>query len=163
MATANSISNLPPELLRKGRLDEIFFVDLPTAEDRRRIFEIHIAKRKRDPRSIELDRLSELAEGFSGAEIEQAIISSLFDAFAKGSDLSTELLAQSIRETVPLSKTMHESLAGIRTWASGRARPAAKAAIAAVAPGDVPGEDHPNSDATNENASGARQGRRIEM
>lgn len=163
MATANSISNLPPELLRKGRLDEIFFVDLPTAEDRRRIFEIHIAKRKRDPRSIDLARLGELSEGFSGAEIEQAIISSLFDAFAKGGDLTTELLAESIRETVPLSKTMHESLAGIRAWANGRARPAAKAAIAGAAPGSMRGADCQSDGSSEGDANGARQGRRIEM
>lgn len=126
MATANNISTLPPELLRKGRLDEIFFVDLPSLEDRRQIFAIHVAKRKRDPSSLDLDQLAKLAEGFSGAEIEQAVISALFDAFAQGTDLSTPLLAHAIGETVPLSRTMHESLTGLRAWARGRARPAAR-------------------------------------
>jgi AAA+ superfamily predicted ATPase len=122
LATANDISHLPPELLRKGRLDEIFFVDLPTLNERREILRIHIAKRKRDPAKFVLDDLVAAAEGFSGAEIEQAVISALYDAFYVGRDLQTHDILKSLNETVPLSRTMSERVAGIRTWAEGRAR-----------------------------------------
>ena len=84
IATANDISHLPPELLRKGRVDEIFFVDLPNEDERREIFRIHLAKRKRDPAKFDLDALARMSDGFSGAEIEEAIISGLYDAFSKG-------------------------------------------------------------------------------
>jgi SpoVK/Ycf46/Vps4 family AAA+-type ATPase len=124
IATANNIAHLPPELLRKGRLDEIFFVDLPTEEERGEILRIHIARRKRDPAKFDVERLAKLCEGFSGAEIEQAIISGLFDAFSAGTELSTELVQTSLLETVPLSRTMSEELQRIRSWAQGRARPA---------------------------------------
>lgn len=126
LATANDISHLPPELLRKGRLDEIFFVDLPTAAERQEILRIHIAKRKRDPIKFDLSELTNASEGFSGAEIEQAVISALYDAFYVGRDLQTEDILKSINETVPLSRTMSERVAGIRTWAEGRARFASK-------------------------------------
>jgi SpoVK/Ycf46/Vps4 family AAA+-type ATPase len=122
MATANNISQLPPELLRKGRLDEIFFVDLPNAEERRRIFEIHVKKRGRDPTRFDMDQLVEAADGFSGAEIEEAVISSLYDAFYLEKDLETAEVIGAIRETVPLSKTMHEGISALRAWAEGRAR-----------------------------------------
>jgi AAA+ superfamily predicted ATPase len=124
IATANDISSLPPELLRKGRLDEIFFVDLPTEVERQEVFRIHLSKRKRDPAGFGLDELARASDGFSGAEIEEAIISGLFDAFSKGTDLSTQILKASLVETVPLSKTMSEELNRLRTWAQGRARPA---------------------------------------
>ncbi len=122
LATANDISHLPPELLRKGRLDEIFFVDLPTAAERREILRIHTAKRHRDPAGFDLDELTGASEGFSGAEIEQAIISALYDAFYVGRELQTGDILKSLRETVPLSRTMSERVAGIRAWAEGRAR-----------------------------------------
>jgi ATP-dependent 26S proteasome regulatory subunit len=122
LATANDISQLPPELLRKGRLDEIFFVDLPSLEERRVILKIHLAKRRRDPSRFDLDVLAAAAEGFSGAEIEQAVISALYDAFYLGRDLLTEDVLRSIRETVPLSRTMSERISGLRAWAEGRAR-----------------------------------------
>lgn len=126
LATANDITQLPPELLRKGRLDEIFFVDLPDAADRREIFKIHIAKRSRDPAAFDLAALSAAADGFSGAEIEQAVISSLYDAFYLGRDVETEDLLVSVGETVPLSRTMSEGITGLRAWAEGRARPASR-------------------------------------
>jgi SpoVK/Ycf46/Vps4 family AAA+-type ATPase len=124
IATANDISQLPPELLRKGRLDEIFFVDLPNERERRDVLRIHLHKRGRDPARFDLDLLARLSEGFSGAEIEEAIISGLFDAFSKEADLDTETLKTSLVETVPLSRTMSEELSRLRTWAQARTRAA---------------------------------------
>ncbi|MHC5002021.1 MAG: AAA family ATPase [Planctomycetota bacterium] len=132
LATANDISQLPPELLRKGRLDEIFFVDLPNTRERRRIFEIHIAKRGRDPAAFDLDALAAAADGFSGAEIEQSVISGLYDVFYLDRELATEDLLRSCRETVPLSKTMSERISELRLWADGRARPASPADATAI-------------------------------
>ncbi|MBK7404270.1 MAG: AAA family ATPase [Phycisphaerales bacterium] len=135
LATANDITQLPPELLRKGRLDEIFFVDLPDPADRREIFRIHIAKRDRDPAAFDLEGLAAAADGFSGAEIEQAVISALYDAFYLGREVESGDLVASIAETVPLSRTMSEGISGLRGWAEGRARPASSAAtMASVAP-----------------------------
>ena len=134
IATANDISHLPPELLRKGRVDEIFFVDLPTEPERREIFRIHLAKRRRDPARFDLDRLARQSEGFSGAEIEEAIISGLFDAFSKGGELDTEILGAGLAETVPLSRTMSEELNRLRNWAQGRAR-TSSGPLASAAPG----------------------------
>ncbi len=128
IATANDVSQLPPELLRKGRLDEIFFVDLPAAAERRDIFRIHLQKRGRDPAKFDLDELARVSEGFNGAEIEEAIISALFDAFSSQVELSTEIIKAAIGETVPLSKTMHEELNRLQSWAVGRSRPASGAA-----------------------------------
>jgi SpoVK/Ycf46/Vps4 family AAA+-type ATPase len=124
IATANDISHLPPELLRKGRLDEIFFVDLPDEDERREIFRIHLLKRDRDPQAFDLAALARASEGFSGAEIEEAVISALFDAFSKRIDLDTAVIHGNLAETVPLSKTMNEELNRLRNWAVGRARPA---------------------------------------
>ena len=128
IATANDISQLPPELLRKGRLDEIFFVDLPDHSERKEIFAIHLRKRSRDPAKFDLSRLSDLTAGFNGAEIEEAIISAMFDEFSGGVAMDTKLLENSVRETVPLSKTMSEELSRLREWSQGRARPASKTA-----------------------------------
>ena len=122
MATANDISHLPPELLRKGRLDEIFFVDLPTLEERREIFRIHLALRKRDPAGFDLEQLARASDGFSGAEIEQVVVEALFDAFSSDGTLTTDILRHSIAQTVPLSKTMSEELVRLRSWATGRSR-----------------------------------------
>jgi len=122
IATANNIQLLPPELLRKGRFDEIFFVDLPCANDRKEIFDIHIKKRKRDPQKFDLEALSQDSEGFSGAEIEQAVISSLYDAFLGNRDINTKDISRNIKESVPLSITMKESIDGTRNWAKQRAR-----------------------------------------
>jgi AAA+ superfamily predicted ATPase len=124
LATANDISQLPPELLRKGRLDEIFFVDLPNDSERQRIFEIHVNKRGRDASAFDLPRLAAAAEGFSGAEIEQAVISALYDVFYMGRELQTADVLRSVKETVPLSRTMSERISGLRAWAEGRARAA---------------------------------------
>jgi hypothetical protein len=122
MATANDISKLPPELLRKGRLDEIFFVDLPKPKERGEIFRIHVNKRGRDAAAFDLDALAAASEGFSGAEIEQAVISALYDVFYLGRDLQSADIVKSIKDTVPLSRTMSERVSGLRAWADGRAR-----------------------------------------
>jgi hypothetical protein len=122
IATANSIAELPPELLRKGRFDEIFFVDLPSDEERREIFRIHLSQRKRDPAQFGIDALAREAAGFSGAEIEEAIVSGLYDAYAEGQPLTTAHVEKALRETVPLSRTMEGELARLRAWAEGRAR-----------------------------------------
>ncbi|MGA2440764.1 MAG: AAA family ATPase [Tepidisphaeraceae bacterium] len=133
IATANDISQLPPELLRKGRLDEIFFVDLPSESERKAVFAIHLQKRGRAPEKLDLDLLARHSDGFSGAEIEQAIVSGLFDAFSAETELDTATLLVSLGETVPLSKTMSEDLNRLRTWAQGRARPAS-GNLAVIAP-----------------------------
>ena len=122
VATANDISQLPPELLRKGRLDEIFFVDLPSEAEREEVFRIHLAKRGRDPQKFDLPALVTASHSFSGAEVEEAIISALYDAFYAGHELSTEHVLAALKETVPLSKTMDEQINRLRTWAEGRAR-----------------------------------------
>ncbi len=126
IATANNITQLPPELLRKGRFDEIFFVDLPTYRERKEIFAIHLLKRRRDPKNFDIERLSKITEGFSGAEIEEAIISALFDVFEKGTDLTTEAIERAVKETVPLSKTMAEEIEALRRWAETRTRRASR-------------------------------------
>src|SRR5262249_55578824 len=122
VATANDISHLPPELMRKGRLDEIFFVDLPSVQEREQIFQIHIAKRGRNPADFHLSALAEAAENFSGAEIEQAIISALYDAFSARSQLTNKHILRALRQTVPLATTMDEQIDRLRRWAEGRAR-----------------------------------------
>jgi len=124
VATANNISQLPPELLRKGRFDEIFFVDLPSREERKEIYSIHIKKKKRDPSKFDLEKLAAESDGFSGAEIEQAVVSGLFDSFVKERDLSDGDIIKSVKETVPLSVTMKEDIDKLREWAKVRARPA---------------------------------------
>lgn len=124
IATANDISQLPPELLRKGRLDEIFFVDLPNEAERREVLRIHLQRRGRKPERFDLDDLARRCNGFSGAEIEEAIVSALYDAFSRNGDLDQPTLRNALAETVPLSKTMNEELSRLRGWANGRARPA---------------------------------------
>lgn len=127
IATANDIEQLPPEILRKGRFDEIFFVDLPVLEDRKEIFKIHLEKRKRDPKGFDLDLLARESAGFSGAEIEQVVISAMFDTFEAEGELSNKFILESIKQTVPLSTTMKEKIDYLRTWASTRTRPASSA------------------------------------
>jgi adenylate kinase family enzyme len=124
VATANDISHLPPELMRKGRLDEMFFVDLPTQEERQEIFAIHLRKRGRAVENYHLVHLADESRHFSGAEIEQAIISALYDAFSERVELETRHILEAIHQTVPLSTTMDEQVQSFRTWALGRARPA---------------------------------------
>jgi SpoVK/Ycf46/Vps4 family AAA+-type ATPase len=128
VATANRIEGLPPELLRKGRFDEIFFIDLPAAPERREIFEIHVARRGRDPARFDLDGLAARSEGFSGAEIEQVVIAGLYEAFAEGTDLAQADLDRAIAESLPLSTTMREEIARVREWARTRTRPASTTA-----------------------------------
>ncbi len=124
VATANDVALLPPELLRKGRFDEIFFLDLPTPSEREQIFAIHLRKRNRDPARFNLKKLAKATEGFSGAEIEQVIIGALFTAFDAGRDLMMDDLLSEIRATIPLSVMMREEIDELRTWAQLRARPA---------------------------------------
>ena len=124
IATANDVSQLPPELLRKGRFDEIFFCDLPSAAERRQIFDIHIRKKGRDPAGFDLDKLVDATPEFSGAEIEQAVIAALYDAFDSGRDLDNAGLAGALDEIVPLSVTMRERIERMREWARTRARAA---------------------------------------
>ena len=129
IATSNDISALPPELLRKGRFDEIFFVDLPTKREREKIFRLHIEKRikgspvahKVQPEGPVSSELAALSEGFSGAEIEQAVISAMYEAFFGDRGLTDEDLKKSIRETVPLSVTQAEQIRELREWAATRA------------------------------------------
>lgn len=132
VATANNIEQLPPELLRRGRLDEIFFVDLPGDEEREEIFSIHLRKRRMDPAAFDLREISQAAAGFNGAEIEQVVISSLFESYSTGARVDTEVLLESAREIVPLSRTMKESLERLRSWAEGRARRASSAPVTEV-------------------------------
>jgi hypothetical protein len=124
VATANDIEALPPELLRKGRFDEIFFVDLPSPDARRRIFEVHLAKRKIRPDSLDLPELVRASQGYSGSEIEQAVLAALHEAFAAKGFLDTPLLLRCLRESPPISVTMAEKVAALRQWASGRCMPA---------------------------------------
>ncbi len=124
VATANDVTSLPPELLRKGRLDEIFFVDLPSAAERADILAIHLRSRHRDPARFDLQGVARLCEGFSGSEIEQVVISALYEAFDRGGDLDNADLVQVIGQTVPLSRTRREEIQGLREWARTRARSA---------------------------------------
>ncbi|HKA87190.1 MAG TPA: AAA family ATPase [Haliangiales bacterium] len=124
IATANNVHQLPPELLRKGRFDEIFFCDLPAREERKQIFGIHIRRKKRDPQNFDLDRLAEVTPDFSGAEIETVVTASLYDAFDENSDLDTDRLQRSIGDIVPLAVTMREVIESMREWAKTRARSA---------------------------------------
>lgn len=125
MATANRVERLPGEFLRKGRFDEIFFVDLPNEQERTDIFQIHLSKRRRDSDRFDLPQLAKVSEGFSGAEIEQAIIAAMYEAFAQDREFSQLDIIASIKSTLPLSKTMNEQVTALRDWARQRARPAA--------------------------------------
>jgi len=124
VATANDVSALPPELLRKGRFDEIFFVDLPGEDERREIISIHLQKRKRSPEKFDVGAIAKATAGFSGAEIEQMVISSLYDAFDRETDIDTSMLLETCKQQVPLSVTMAEGISHLREWARTRARSA---------------------------------------
>jgi len=123
-ATANDVSALPSELLRKGRFDEVFFVDLPNQEERQKIWEIQIAKYGRKPADFDIDGLAGASEGYTGSEIEQAFIDALYAAFSAGKEPGTLDVSMAISEQVPLSKLMAEQITALRRWAKGRARPA---------------------------------------
>lgn len=120
VATSNNIDNLPPELIRKGRLDEIFFVDLPEHDIRKKIFEIHLAKRRLSPEMFDLDKLADSSEEFSGAEIEQAIISAIYSADARNMTADTEIVVDELFRTQPLAIVMSEQISKLRQWASDR-------------------------------------------
>ena len=120
VSTANNISQLPPELMRKGRMDEIFFVDLPDDKVREDIFSIHINKRELDIAAFDLPLLSQASDGFVGAEIEQAIVSAIYSANANNEVVTSELLLNEITKTYPLSVVMAENIAELRAWAKER-------------------------------------------
>lgn len=124
VATSNDVSKLPPELMRKGRMDEIFFVDLPDAATRIEIFRIHLAKRGIDPTTIDIELLAELSAGFTGAEIEQAVVSARYGARASKKSVDTGLLREAIEGTYPISVVMAEQIAALRDWARDRTVPA---------------------------------------
>ncbi|MDP2528990.1 MAG: AAA family ATPase [Candidatus Palauibacterales bacterium] len=124
VATANDVSRLPPELLRKGRFDEIFFVDLPDREARRAVLALHLARRDRDPKAFDLEALAEATEGFSGSELEQVIVAGLYASFSDGESLTTGRILEEANRTRPLSRVMAEKVAGLRSWARGRTVPA---------------------------------------
>ncbi|MBL7959382.1 AAA family ATPase, partial [bacterium] len=135
IATSNDITVLPPEILRKGRFDEIFFVDLPEQAEREAIFKIHLKKRRRDPKQFDCVKLAHVCDGFSGAEIEEAIITALYDAFEESRELTTEDISLSIKNTVPLSRVLAEQVSALRAWAEKRARRASPSR------GSMPGID----------------------
>lgn len=124
VATANNINALPPEMIRKGRYDEVFFVDLPNEAEREEIFAIHLHKRGRDPANYDTAALSKAFRGYSGAEIEQAVISAMYRAFYESREFTTEDILAEGKNTVPLSKTMEAQIRHLREWAKGRTRPA---------------------------------------
>jgi ATP-dependent 26S proteasome regulatory subunit len=131
IATANNVHQLPPELLRKGRFDEIFFVDLPTPDERTEVLKIHLGKKGRLTDGLDFRRINDAMPEFSGSEIEQVVISALYDAFDADPhvrELSTEQLIHAAREIVPLAVTMQEGIAAMREWAKTRARTASAAA-----------------------------------
>jgi len=120
IATANDLSRIPPELLRKGRFDEIFFVDLPSAQERTPIWQVHLSQRKQNPAAFDVAALVLATEGYSGAEIEQATIAGLYNALYQNQPLTTELLLQEIRSTVPLSVSRREDVEHLRSLAKDR-------------------------------------------
>jgi hypothetical protein len=124
VATANDISRLPPEMLRKGRFDEIFFVDLPQAAAREEILRIHLGRAKQDPAAFDVGRLAAASDGFSGAEIEQAIVAALYEAHAEKKPLDSGAVEREMKRTRPLSVVMAEKIAELRAWARERTVPA---------------------------------------
>ncbi|MBQ1924890.1 MAG: AAA family ATPase [Proteobacteria bacterium] len=122
VATANDIETLPPELMRKGRFDEIFFVDLPDESARNEIFAIHLRRRGRDPQNFDCAKLAEEARNFSGAEIEQAVMDALFNAYSHKRELTTDDLLDAIQDTTPLYKQREDDIKRLREWAADRTR-----------------------------------------
>ena len=120
VATSNDISRLQPELVRKGRFDELFFVDLPEAEAREKIFSIHLKSRELNPEDFSLSELVVASAGFSGAEIEQAVVSALYSALAREEDVNTALLLEELDSTSPLSVVMADRIGQFRAWARER-------------------------------------------
>ncbi|MBJ95153.1 MAG: hypothetical protein CMP23_11875 [Rickettsiales bacterium] len=124
VATGNDVRRLPPELLRKGRFDEIFWVDLPDIHERETIFKIHLRRRGREPANFDCWELAEVSDRFSGAEIEQSIIDAMFSAFAEDREVATLDVLRAIRQTVPLARTMDQAIKELKEWAHDRTRPA---------------------------------------
>ena len=122
VATANEVRALPPELLRKGRFDEIFFVDLPDPHERLEILDIHLRQRNRNPEQFDLTVVVEESERYSGAELEQVVVGAMFKSYADGREVDTDDLIDSVREIVPLAVTMDDQLKDLRDWARSRAR-----------------------------------------
>lgn len=120
VATANDISQLPPELLRKGRVDEIFFVDLPSEKDRAEIVKIHIEKKKRKAKDFDIVEIAHKSKGFSGAELAEAVNEALFQAYNNEEEVTTNHIIEAIQKTFPLSRTMHETIDKMRKWAKSR-------------------------------------------
>ena len=123
-ATCNNVTVLPPELIRKGRFDELFFVDLPNQNERKQIFAIQLAKRKRNPADFDLEKVAAAAKGYSGAEIDAAVQGALYTAFSEKTPLTAQALVEALGQTVPLSRTRAEEIAALREWARTRAVPA---------------------------------------
>ena len=123
-ATCNNVTVLPPELIRKGRFDELFFVDLPNQAERKQIFSIQLARRKRNPAEFDLEKIAAAAKGYSGAEIDAAVQGALYAAYSEKKALSTQLMIDALTQTVPLSTTRAEEIAALREWARTRAVPA---------------------------------------
>ncbi|MGB0038625.1 MAG: AAA family ATPase, partial [Terriglobales bacterium] len=120
-ATCNNVTALPPELIRKGRFDELFFVDLPNQAERKQIFAIQLTKRKRNPADYDLEKIAAAAQGFSGAEIESAVQTALYAAFSQKRELSNDDMLTALSSTVPLSITRAEEIGALRDWAKDRA------------------------------------------
>jgi hypothetical protein len=127
VATANDVSRLPPELLRRGRFDELFFVDLPDPDARREILSLHLRRRGRDPARVDVGAIADLCGDYSGAELEQVVVGALHRAYAQGRELETGDLRRVAQDVVPLFRTYEEQIKGLREWARGRARTAGRA------------------------------------
>jgi SpoVK/Ycf46/Vps4 family AAA+-type ATPase len=124
VATANDVTQLPPEFMRKGRWDETFFVDLPNQAEREAIWRIQVARYGRKPERFDVGQLAKITDGLTGAEIEQAFIDALYTGFAQGKEPTDLGISMVLNESIPLSKLMGEQIQGLRKWAKGRARPA---------------------------------------
>jgi len=124
VATANDVSQLPPEMLRKGRFDELWFVDLPNQTEREAIWAIQIAKYRRDPKQFDTVQLARATDGLTGSEIENVFVDAMFKAFENGKEPTDLTVAEVLTEFVPLSKLMSEQISGLRNWVKGRARSA---------------------------------------
>lgn len=139
VATANDVSALPPETLRRGRFDEVFFLDLPTEQERREIITVHLRKRRRDPSAFDVHQLARLCDGFVGAELEQVVVDAMYEAFNENRDVDTGDIARAITRTVPLSRSQHEIIEDLREWLrEGRAQSASFTEAAQAVEHQVP-------------------------